>query len=154
MLLILVPRDMVADGAYAGHRHSTIEQTSLSVSLPQTDDSVNVEIATIFNAVENGVTKANIKLFSQHFAKQVSLNLNNQGNAYYSANQSYYILQNYFDTHKVRLFKFSKQNASDTSPYATGGGLLRGRPANDVFQIFISLTFEDNRWVISQFNMY
>lgn len=151
ILLLLVSHGMFV---YTDHCDCDNEPTSFLHSYQTREDSARTDIPAIFDAVENGITKANIKLFSGYFAKQVSLNLSSRKNAYYSANQSFYILQNYFDSRKVVSFKFSTLNTTDTSPYATGGGIVRTRGANDAFQVFVSLTNDGSRWVISQLNVY
>lgn len=110
--------------------------------------------AKLFKSIEEGIAAGNIRTISNYFDKQVNLNLRSLENGYYSANQTYVILQNYFSSRKIVSFKFTSRSMDEGSPYATGGATVRTKGTNEIVQIFIALTRVDHRWVIRQFNIY
>ena len=108
----------------------------------------------IFESVQEGMRGENIGMFSQHFGSQVLCNLRGGGSGYYSANQAFYLLENYFRARRFVAFDFSTIGESDTNPYATGSVTFNAKGAREVAQVYISLSLAGDRWVISQINIY
>jgi len=108
----------------------------------------------IIQYVENGIINNNVDFFSAYLAKRVDLNLRENVTGLFSNNQAYYILKNYFYNHRLSNFSFTKISLENGMPYATGGGssVIKGKRV--VYQVYISLSFQENKWVISQFNVY
>ena len=124
-------------------------------SLSEKDNSPAVVALTdIFKEIERGVVTQDAKLISKHFGKQVFLRLKSKEDTYFSANQAQYVLQNYFNTHRIISFKLSSINEELPSPYATGGGTMQIKNSRVLFQVYVALTKTNNRWFISEFNVY
>jgi hypothetical protein len=108
----------------------------------------------LFDTIEAAILAGDVKKLAPYFGKQVNLSLQSGPSGYFSGNQSYYILQNYFSSRKILSFKFTSRKLDDTYPYATGGGTSRAKGVNEILQFYVALAEVDGRWVISQFNVY
>lgn len=119
--------------------------TSHSVLEKSKDEKLEV----VFSEIEKGFSGGNVSTFSQYLSSQNYLSLSNGVRGYYSANQSFYILQEYFKLHRPISFRFSSKSEGK-NPYATGFLTyeLRGRRENA--QVFIALESSGGSWKISQ----
>lgn len=108
----------------------------------------------IFREIERALVGEDSKSIAKFFGRKVFLGLEDREDAYYSSNQALLILQNFFETHRIITFRISSMSDSGSSPYATGGGSMKVKNARELVRIYIALTMVDNRWVISQFNLY
>ena len=111
-------------------------------------------IVTICDDIQHGLASGDIQLLSKHFNRQVYLNLRGVDGGYFSINQAFYILQNYFRNHKVKNDSFSTISDIEESPFATGGGTFFQHGNTDIFQVYVALTKINGQWVVSQFNVY
>jgi hypothetical protein len=107
------------------------------------------EVLTVFNDIESGFTSGNVALFSKYFATETFLSLNTGIVGYYSSNQSYYVLQNFFNLNKPISFKYTNSVAG-TNPYATGIFNYESKSRRETAQVFISLDSSGKVWKISQ----
>ncbi len=112
------------------------------------------EQARIFESIQDGMRGGNIGVLSQHFGSQVLCNLRDGESGYYSANQAFYLLENYFSTRRLVGFDFSTMSESDSNPYATGSVTFNIKGRREVAQVYVSLSRAGDRWVISQINIY
>jgi hypothetical protein len=112
------------------------------------------KINSIFHDVENALSSNDVDLLTQHIFKQVKLTLRDAENGYFSENQAIYIIKNYFTTHKVINFKFTLSRISAEPPFATGGGYWNMKGKQEKFQVYITVTERDKRWVLAQFIIY
>lgn len=109
---------------------------------------------SVFDRVQQGMKTGNVGTFSQHFGSQVLFNLRGGESGYYSSNQAYYLLENYLKSRKPVYFDFSTIGESETNPYATGSAGFNVKGSREVAQIYVSLSWVGERWVISQINIY
>jgi hypothetical protein len=123
---------------------------SLQSDTPQTKP----DYRKIFESVQQGLVLGNIGEFSQHLGSHVLVNLRRGENGYYSASQAYYVLENYLKTRKLLTFSFTTVGESDSNPYATGSAALNVKGTREFFQVYVSLSWAGDRWVISQINIY
>ena len=134
---------------------SMMAGTASLLSQPQQKPlSQSTSPSSVFQDIQRGVTASDVNLFSKHFAKQVYVDLPGDEGGYFSENQLFYILQNFFASRLTRQFKFSTIDETDTGPYATGSGNFMYRGHRDILQIYVALSRLDDRWVITQFNVY
>ena len=113
-----------------------------------------MEIREVFEDVQRGIAQGNVALFSPHFHGQVRLTLRGDESGLYSANQAYYLLQNYFRDRMPVNFTFTTYGESDSTPYATGKAGFTFQGARQHAQIYVALAAEGERWVITHINIY
>ncbi len=112
------------------------------------------EVRRVFRFVEDGFAEGSIGRFSPYFASQVSLSLRGGETGSYSANQAYYVLENYLRTRRMVDFEIDAVTPFGPNPYATGNAGFAARSGKETAQVYIALTRAGARWVITQINIY
>lgn len=105
---------------------------------------------TIFEEIGSGIAGGNVAAISNHFSAQTYLSLSNGVSGYYSSNQAYYVLEDYFKVYQITSFRFNNIRNDETSPYATGVYNYEFKGKRDAARVYISLKKTGNRWKISQ----
>jgi hypothetical protein len=100
--------------------------------------------------VEEGFNSGNVEEFAKFFSSQTYASLSNGISGYYSPNQFFYILQNYFSIYKPINFRFIVLNDKAENPYASGLYKYESKGMRGNAQVFISLKVIGNDWKISQ----
>jgi hypothetical protein len=111
-------------------------------------------IAEIFRNVEQGLQNNTADKFKNNLGEIVSMTISSGEHGYYSANQAVSVLVGYFSERRLVSFRFSRIHEKDFAPYATGRFIYAQKGIQKSAQVYISLTQQDSRWVISQFNIY
>jgi hypothetical protein len=106
-------------------------------------------IEKVFLAIENGLSKGDPGCFTQYCTGQTYISLSDVYSGYFSSNQAFYILQNYFSVHQPESFRYTSRNEGE-SPYATGEYHYETRNRRGTAQVFISLRLQRSDWQISQ----
>jgi hypothetical protein len=112
------------------------------------------EVRRVFNNVEDGFSEGSIGRFSPHFGSQVALSLRGGENGSYSANQAYYVLENYLRTRRLVDFSFESVSEFGANPYATGNAGFAVRSGKESAQVYVALARAGGKWVITQINIY
>jgi len=60
----------------------------------------------IFQEIENGIVESDVSKIARYFSPKPYLSFSNGVTGYYSSNQAYYVLENFFNIYKVISFKF------------------------------------------------
>jgi len=115
---------------------------------------IREECRRIFASVQEGLAAGRVGMFSQHIGQQVFMNLRGGESGYYSANQAYYVLENYLKTRRLANLNFSTIGESEANPYATGSAGFSFRGTGEFAQVYVSLVRSGDRWVITQINIY
>jgi len=110
--------------------------------------------ADVFLSVQRGIAEGNYEEITRHFGKHIYLSIRSIESGYYSANQAQFVLLNFFNTNKPLSFMFTTYGGSGSTPYATGRGSINVKGNREFIQVYVSLTKQKDRWVISQFNIY
>jgi hypothetical protein len=105
---------------------------------------------SVFKEIEDGIVGGNVSKFSAYFSSQTYLSLSNGASGYYSANQAFYVLQDYFKVNKVSSFRFQTIYEEEETPFATGVYTHEFRGRKSVTQVFVSLKFQNGAWKITQ----
>ncbi len=105
---------------------------------------------SIFDEIEKGISSGKIETFSRFFNPQIYLSLSNGVNGYYSSNQAFYVLAEYFKTHQIVSFKFDDIQEEDSGMYATGSYNFLVKGKRDFAQVYISLKHSNKKWKINQ----
>jgi len=117
------------------------------IKFPKTPD-----YTAVFEKIQKGILSGDISQFSEYISDKTFINLSSGKSGYYSVNQSYYILQEYFHTHKPVSFRFDSIKDGD-NPFAIGTLLYENQTRKDYSQVFISLGLEKSNWTILQFSI-
>lgn len=104
----------------------------------------------IFDEIETGISLGKAASISGFLSSQTYLSLSNGASGYYSANQAYYILEEYFRMYRVISFKLQSVKVEEFTPYATGSYQYDFRGKRGTARVFISLNKTGNSWKISQ----
>ena len=108
----------------------------------------------IFESAEGAISSASIRSLSSQLASRVYISIPGGESGYFSSNQAQYVLESYFGTHRAVRFSFNTFGESLSTPYATGTGSFLYRGSRYERQVYVSLSQEGTRWVISQVNIY
>ena len=110
----------------------------------------NRDIQKIFQEIRDAIAAKDMTTLSRHLRSQTYLNLPNGISGYYSANQAYFVLEDFLKKYRVVSFKLDEINNSTINPYATGiyNYELNGR-RNSV-HLYLQLRESSNNWTITQ----
>ena len=106
------------------------------------------EAMRLFQRVEEGIRHDRTQSFVEDLAPQVYIDLQESEGGYYSANQARSVLQSFFANRKLVNFKISDTGQSESTPYATGGGGLVKAGVYRHVQVYVSLVFIADRWLM------
>lgn len=130
-------------------------KNSLIDSVPRNERMAPApQVKTLFERIERGIASANVGLFGNSFAKQVSLSIGGGESGYVSASQATSILQGYLSSHQPTQFSFSRMGEGTATPYATGRLDFVAKGNKESAQVYVALKQQDSEWVIGQFNIY
>ncbi len=112
--------------------------------------SQNTKPDEIFNDFRNGVINNNIAEFTRHFQGDVLIKLRNGVADYFSPNQAYFVLKDFFDSYQVISFGYKNISEDGNFPSASGELNYKHNGMNGSALAFISLEKKNNEWVIVQ----
>ena len=113
-----------------------------------------VKIQTIiFNDIESGIANNDVKKFSQYFSSQPYISLVNGVNGYYSSNQAYYIMEDFFNSFKVVSFKMDETKSEGTVSYGKGDYYFEKKGRRELANLYITLSKSGNKWYITQISI-
>jgi len=117
-------------------------------------DSKKVKIqSVIFNDIESGIISNDVKKFSKYFSSQPYLSLVNGVNGYYSSNQAYYIMEDFFNSFKVVSFKMEETKTEGVVSYGKGDYYFEKKGRREVAHLYITLSKSGNKWYITQISI-
>jgi hypothetical protein len=115
------------------------------------DSSKNVAVKqNIFNNIESAISQGNVSALSGYLTSQTYLSLSNGIRGYYSSNQAYYVLEDFFKIYNVTSFRFNNLNSAERTPYATGVYNYVYKGKRNSAQVYISLNKIGKNWKITQ----
>ena len=117
-------------------------------------EATREEYRKLFGVIQSSLASGNISALAPFLSPQVQVNFRGAESGYYSANQAYYLLDNYFRSRKVLGFEFSTIGESDSNPYATGGASFNFKGTREYAQVYVSLSRSGRKWLITQINIY
>lgn len=104
----------------------------------------------IFDEIESAIQSGDVAKISLYLGPQTYFSITDRTNGYYSANQAYYVLEEFFKIYRVTKFKLDIVKTGTSNPYATGIYHFNIRGKRSSAQVYISLTKTGNNWNISQ----
>jgi len=131
------------------------------LALPQDNNlqqnlSTNNKIKTqsiVFNDIESGILTNDVEKISKYFSPQPYISLINGVNGYYSSNQTYYILEDFFNTFKVVSFKMSEIKNEDLVSSGKGDYYFEKKGKREVAHLYVTLSKSGNKWQITQISI-
>jgi hypothetical protein len=104
----------------------------------------------ILTDIERGIAKGNISEIFKNLSPQTYFSLTNGIRGYFSSNQAYYILEDFFKVYQVLSFKFHSIQTENGNPYATGIYMYEFKGKRETAQVYISLKNVGKSWKIIQ----
>ena len=112
------------------------------------------KLSSVFQHIENGIKKSTVEEFDNELGALISIAIGSGERGYFSKNQAASVLSGYFSGRRPVSFEFSRIHEKGAAPYATGRFVYVQKGNQESVQVYVSLTRQDSRWVISQFNIY
>jgi hypothetical protein len=112
------------------------------------------EQAVVFSTVESGILAGNAGYISSFFGARVFIQLRGTDGGYFSAAQSYYILERFLRGKRTVSARFTTHGKSDTSPFATGSASFIVKGKREDAQMYVALSPAGEHWVISHLSIY
>lgn len=113
-------------------------------------ENKNKDVLKIFLRIEEGINQNSIDKFSTYFSPKNYLSLNNSSVGYFSDDQSYYVLKDFFSINEPISFKLNNIITETANPFASGTLRYFNRGIKKTALVFITLHLIDNKWKISQ----
>jgi hypothetical protein len=117
---------------------------------PKAQNQKQSESHKVFSEISNGIANQDVESIARYFSTQTYLSLSNGISGYYSSNQAYYVLEDFFKIYRVTAFRFDNIQSDSNNPYATGEYQFEYRGKRDIAQVYISLKKTGKNWKISQ----
>lgn len=114
------------------------------------DKTINQAVNKIFSDIETAFSSSNVSALSEYIGPQTYFSLSNGINGYYSTNQAFYVLEDFFKIYKIVAFKFNNIQSVGNNPYATGEYVFELKGKRETAKVYISLKPSGNSWKITQ----
>jgi len=108
----------------------------------------------VFDDVQSAISSGNVALLASHFGAQIDISLRGSESGTFSANQAFYVFDDFFRTRKFGRLRFSTIGQVDASPYATGSAELMYNGTRQLVQVYVALSTAGEKHVITQLNIY
>jgi len=109
-----------------------------------------VSAQTAFGKIENSISTGNVENLSSYFSSQMYLSLSNGISGYYSSNQAYYVLEDFFKMYQVTDFKFKNIKEGEDNVFATGLYNYILNEKRESAQVYVSIKLTGKEWKITQ----
>ena len=146
LFLTVVIGFLVSGSSSLFPQHNNLQQ-NLS-----TDSKVKVQ-SIVFNDIEKGIVSHDVKKFSQYFSPQPYISLVNGVNGYYSSNQAYYIMEDFFNSFKIVSFEMAETKTEGNVSYGKGDYYYEKKGRREVAHLYITLSKSGNKWCITQISI-
>jgi hypothetical protein len=108
----------------------------------------------ILDRIEKGIIEGKVETFGPYLGPKVSISMSGDRSGWYSTNQAYSILKNFFGMRETLSFAFTTRQESEQRAFATGGGRFVKRGTKESVQIYVMLKYIEEKWVITQIHLY
>jgi hypothetical protein len=116
-------------------------------------NSQNTMAYEILEEIEMGISKTKLSTISQHLSSQIYLSFLNGVSGYYSANQAYYVLENFINEYKVISFKFDSFNFNTITPFAKGTYYYEHKGNRSEAKVYLTMKLTSKSWEITQISI-
>lgn len=104
----------------------------------------------LLDTIEQAIADSHYENISPYLSEQTYLSFLNGVNGYYSSNQAYYILEDFFKEYKVISFNLNEIRLNTLTPFATGICYYDNKGNRDEANIYITLKLTGTTWKITQ----
>ncbi len=112
--------------------------------------SQNIPPAQIFDDLRTGIVNNDISRFTKYFSGDVLIKLRNGVSDYFTPNQAYFVLQDFFDSYRIVSFGYKNISVEGNFPSASGTLEFKHNGMSGTALVFISLEKKNGEWVIVQ----
>lgn len=116
-------------------------------------NSQNTMAYETLEEIEMGISKTNLSAISPHLSSHIYLSFLNGVSGYYSANQAYYVLENFFKEYKVTSFIFDSFNFNTVTPFAKGTYYYEHKGNRSEAKVYLTLKLTGKSWKITQISI-
>jgi hypothetical protein len=109
-----------------------------------------LEPEDVFSAMEEGFSKGEVSKFSNYFSRKTYISLFNGVSGYYSTNQAFYVMEDFFEVYRPVSFNFYSVRTDSDSPFASGVLRYSTKNSRESAQVFVSLRLSEGKWIITQ----
>jgi len=127
-------------------------QTSNLTQKTETKSNTQQE-ELIFKEIESGVKEGNVERISKYFGQQTYFSFSNGTNGYYSSNQAFYVVEDFFKLYRVTSFKLDHIKSDNNHSYATGKYNYDNKGQRSSAKVYISIKKIGTNWIITQFTI-
>lgn len=129
-------------------------QTSNLTQKSETKTNTNTQQEElIFREIESGVKDGNVERISKYFGQQTYFSFSNGTNGYYSSNQAFYVVEDFFKLYRVISFKLDHIKSDNNHSYATGKYNYDNKGQRNSAKVYISIKKIGTNWIITQFTI-
>ena len=101
-----------------------------------------------------GISKTKLSAISPHLSSHIYLSFLNGVSGYYSSNQAYYVLENFFKEYKVTSFKFDNFNFNTITPFAKGTYNYEHKGNRSEAKVYLTVKLTGKSWKVTQISIY
>jgi hypothetical protein len=142
---------VMGSSAAAQHKQKVEDQFLMPMQKIDTTSRKNVEDPDkVFKGIERAISAGNVDFLISCFGQKLFVSVERDRTGYYSANQAYYIMQEFFRSNQPVIFSLDSYSSSLTNPYAVGTFAYAGVHGRGSAQVYVSLTLVKNIWKIDQ----
>jgi len=109
------------------------------------------KINSIFNKIERGINSSSASGISEYFNSRVFVSLPNNKKNYFSSNQLFYLLQDYFSSRHIMYFSFDKVSVDGPNPFGYGNIKYEHLGMRGNSTVYVSLSKIGANWRITKF---
>lgn len=107
----------------------------------------------VISEIEESIKNSDVIKLARFINSKTYFSLMGNINGYYTTNQAFYLLEDFFKVYKVQLFKFNQINSFENNPYATGILYYENKGRRNKAQVYVSLKRVGENWIISQLSI-
>lgn len=107
----------------------------------------------VISELEESIKNADVIKLARFVNSKTYFSLMGNINGYYTTNQAFYLLEDFFKIYRVQSFKFNQVNSYENNPYATGTLYYENKGRRSKAQVYISLKRVGENWIISQLSI-
>jgi len=145
VLALILISDLSAQRRSSITRGFSQENTKIERSYPVPENE--------FENIINGLVSGNTNNISRYFAPQVYVSLRSGERGYYSSNQAYYLLDNFFKIYSPINFQTTSRMMEGSMPYLSGRLFCRFKGSMETYQVYLNLNWNGFRWEITQLSI-